>query len=66
MTDEEFLAHMRRVVESKPSLAQRVGKDYCLIFTVYKRNADQVGKTNFPAIQACIRRDYARGELGPI
>ncbi|MDQ1131135.1 hypothetical protein [Microbacterium sp. SORGH_AS_0888] len=65
LTDDEFLAHMKQVLASEPSLAQRVGKHYRLIFTVYKRYADQVGKTNFSAIEAGIRRDYARKNWDP-
>lgn len=56
---------MKQVLAVAPSLAQRAGRHYRLIFTVYKHFADQVGKTNFPAIQACIRRNYARKNLDP-
>jgi hypothetical protein len=65
LTDDEFLDHMKQVSAPEPSLAQRVGKHYRLIFTVYKRYADQFGKTNFAAIRAGIIRDYARGNRDP-
>lgn len=65
LTDEEFLAHMKQVLAAEPSLAQRVGKHYKLIFTIYKHYADQFGKTNFAAIHAGIRRDYAHENWDP-
>ena len=65
LSDDEFLEHMRLVLEQEPSLAQRVGKHYRVIFTVYKRHADDVGKTNFAVIRDRIRREYATATIDP-
>lgn len=65
LTDEQFLEHMHSVLETEPSLAQRVGKHYRVIFTVYKRHADVVGKTSFEEIRRRIRHEFADASVDP-
>ncbi len=57
LDDELVLARIKAAHASDPSLAQRVGKHYKVIFTRYKLYADQVSKANFAAIRLLLRRD---------
>lgn len=63
--DDEWLAHVRQAVALNPSLAQRAGKHYALIFSTFKHYADKVGKTNWEEIRTLVARDYSARNADP-
>ena len=64
-SDQEFAAHIVHLRTVEPSLAQRAGKHYSVIFTTFKKYADQVGKTNWEEIRRLVARDYTRSNADP-
>ena len=66
LTDEQILARIKRAGKADPSLRNKAGKHYKVIFTCYKRYADQVGKENFAAISFLLSRDLPYLTRDPI
>lgn len=62
LTDEQTLERIRAARKADPSLSQRAGRHYALIFDRHKSYADRVGRANFDVIRELLRRDI--GSIG--
>jgi hypothetical protein len=65
LTEEEALARMRAATQREPSLPQKVGKHYKLIFTTFKKHSDVVGKTEWEDIRRRVIADYKAANADP-
>jgi hypothetical protein len=66
LTDEQVLARIKHAGQQDPSLRNRAGKYYKVIFDRYKHYADQVGKENFNVIRFLLTHDLPHLTRDPI
>lgn len=60
LTDEEVLDRLLATAELEPTLPNKCGKHYAVIFNRYKSYSDVVGKTNVEMISRMLNRDLSR------